>query len=463
MKSFFWKAIIFTLLFYVGLEVKAANKKVTIDNIVYSVNTTDKRAQVKSRAEEAKKNWKLTVPDEILTEWGTVKVTSVASQAFMYDDHLTSVTLSNYTETVGSEAFFACHNLKSVSLGYSVKILGASSFSNTGITSITLPASLEIIRDEVFGAAESLKEAVFDRNTTKLESIGFAAFWKTALQSITIPGCVKTIGREAFSGCASLATVTFLPGNGRTAIGEECFTNIKSLTRVYFGNTGVESISSGAFIGCSLAEVVFPTTLRTIGDWAFNLNRIYKISFNEGLTSIGHGAFCEQNPTMGGMTSLNQMNTLTLPSTLKSIGEKAFFYVSDELIEVTSMATTPPAALDLAFDASTQLHGVLWVPPTSVKAYTEANVWKGFQDIRGIGTSGVEEVADCPFGLSKKGSHVVISGLNEGDTITIYTVGGMKIAYLPAVGTDMHEASIALPEGQVYIIVINGVSIKYRH
>lgn len=388
MKSFFWKATIFTLFFCVALEVNAANKKVTIDNIEYSVNTTDKRAQVKGRAEEAKKNWKLKVPDEILTEWGTIKVTSIASQAFMYDDHLTSVTLSNYTETVGSEAFFACHNLKSVSLGYSVKILGASSFSNTGITSVTLPASLEIIRDQVFAAAESLKEVVFDRNTTKLESIGFAAFWKTAIQSVTIPGCVKTIGKEAFSGCTSLGSVTFLPGNGRTEIGEECFTNLKSLTSVSFGNPGVESISSGAFIGCSIKEISFPSTLRTIGDWAFNLNRLYKVNFNEGLTLIGHGAFCEQNPTMGGMTSLDQMTSLTLPSTLKSIGEKAFFYVSDDLIEVTSKATVPPTALDLAFDASTQLHGVLWVPPTSVKAYMEANVWKGFQDIRGIGTAG---------------------------------------------------------------------------
>ncbi|MDE7414600.1 MAG: leucine-rich repeat domain-containing protein [Muribaculaceae bacterium] len=391
MKSVILKITFLILVSCIGINIEAANKKITIDDIVYSVNTTDKRAQVKGRSDEAKKNWKLKVPDEILTEWGTIKVTSIASQAFIYDDHLTSVTLSNYIETVGSEAFFACSNLKTVNLGYSVKILGARSFSNTGVTSITFPSSLEIIRDEAFAAAESLKEAIFDRNTAKLESIGFAAFWKTALQSITIPGCVKSIGKEAFSGCTSLATVSFLSGNGKTEIGEECFTNLKKLTKVTFGNPGVETIGEGAFIGCSITEVSFPSSLRSIGNWAFSLNRIYKIDFNEGLTSIGHGSFSEQNPTMGGMTSLDQMTSLTLPSTLKSIGEKAFFYVSDDLIDVTCKATVPPTALELAFDASTQLHGVLWVAPTSVSAYMNANVWKDFQDIRGIGTSGLTD------------------------------------------------------------------------
>lgn len=195
-----YKFVAVAVLLFTFISSYAATKKITIENVIYSINTTDKRAQVKGRSEEATKNWKLVIPDEILTEWGTIKVTSVASQAFMYDDYLTSVTMSNNIETIGSEAFYACSNLNTANLGYSVKILGYRAFSNTGITSVSLPASLEIIRDEVFAAAEKLKEVTFDRNTSKLESIGFAAFWKTAISSIIIPGCVRGFQRLQESG-----------------------------------------------------------------------------------------------------------------------------------------------------------------------------------------------------------------------------------------------------------------------
>ena len=77
--------------------------------------------------------------------------------------------------------------------------------------------------------------------------------------------------------------------------------------------------------------------------------------------------------------------------------------------------------------------------------------------------TGVGNIQAVPYSLSKDGSHLLISGLNGGEQIAIYTVGGMKIASLDAVPADMHEASIALPEGQVYIILINGTSIKWKH
>lgn len=78
-------------------------------------------------------------------------------------------------------------------------------------------------------------------------------------------------------------------------------------------------------------------------------------------------------------------------------------------------------------------------------------------------TTGVGNIEDCPYSLLKDGSHLVISGLNGGEQIAIYTVGGMKIASLDTVPADMHEASLALPEGQIYIVMINNTSIKWKH
>lgn len=77
--------------------------------------------------------------------------------------------------------------------------------------------------------------------------------------------------------------------------------------------------------------------------------------------------------------------------------------------------------------------------------------------------TGVGNIENLPYAVSKDGGHVIISGLNGGENIAIYTVGGMKVAELPEVPADMAKASIALPEDQVYIILINGTSIKFKH
>lgn len=77
--------------------------------------------------------------------------------------------------------------------------------------------------------------------------------------------------------------------------------------------------------------------------------------------------------------------------------------------------------------------------------------------------TGVGNIEDSPYAQRKDGSHLIISGLNGGEHIAIYTLGGMNVAELPSVPAEMGTASINLPEGQVYIVVINGISIKWKH
>lgn len=389
------KTVFASLLLVLSLNCIAATKNVTIDKIKYSINTTDKKAQVKGRSEEASKNWKLTIPDELLTEWGTIKVTSIASSAFSYDSYLTSVSCANTIETIGSNAFFGCSNLKSVYLGSKLSILGYRAFSNTGLTSVELPASLTIIRDEVFMASKKLQSVTFDRNTSKLESIGASAFWQTGIENLILPGCIKTIGEDAFEDCQSLVSVSFLAGSGQTAIGDGCFNNNKKLAKVTFGNPGVASIGQDAFIGCAITNVSFPASLRSIGDGAFCGNNLTGLNFAEGISSIGSFAFNDQTPNIpGGMNSLDKLTTLDLPASLKSIGKEAFLGVSRDLISVTSKAAVPPVAMESAFDHTTLDNAHLIVPAASLAAYSSANVWKDFLTIRAIGSTAVEAIDD---------------------------------------------------------------------
>lgn len=83
-------------------------------------------------------------------------------------------TVAEGTRSVGSEAFFACVNLKKVVLPEGLETIGASAFSEcTLLESVNIPESVTSISDY--------------------------AFYDTAIASIRIPASVREIGEEAFS------------------------------------------------------------------------------------------------------------------------------------------------------------------------------------------------------------------------------------------------------------------------
>ncbi|MBR5423295.1 MAG: leucine-rich repeat domain-containing protein, partial [Clostridia bacterium] len=77
----------------------------------------------------------------------------------------------------------------------------------------------------------------------------------------------------------------------------------------------VTSVGAGAFAGFWIRSVSLPSTLYSIGDKAFYSTALSYIELPEGLVSIGEWAFRE-TPLIGAV----------LPSTLQSIGEQSFYF-----------------------------------------------------------------------------------------------------------------------------------------
>lgn len=73
------------------------------------------------------------------------------------------------------------------------------------------------------------------------------------------------------------------------------------------------------------ATLVLPSTLKTIGDWAFGSNNITAITFQEGLTSIGDTAFYH-----------NDITSVILPKSLETLGQLAFLGNDISYIEINS-------------------------------------------------------------------------------------------------------------------------------
>ena len=116
--------------------------------------------------------------------------------------------------------------------------------SCTGLTSISIPAS---VTDIINNAFENC----------------------TGLTSVTIGDGVTTIGSGAFRGCTSLKTCT-ITSHEWTFIGESCFSGCSSLKAIAIPE-GVTTIGYNTFNSCtSLQCVILPGSLQTINGYAFS-------------------------------------------------------------------------------------------------------------------------------------------------------------------------------------------------
>ena len=164
------------------------------------------------------------IPEEVTYMNRTRKVTSIGSNAFYDCKGLTSVTIPNSVTSIGNGAFAGCYGLTSVTIPNSVTSIGDSAFSGcSGLTSVTIPNSVTSIGNYAFYGCKGLTSVTIPNSVT---SIGNYAFYGCkGLTSVTIPNSVTSIGNYAFQYCYGLTSVT-IP-NSVTSIGYCAFYYMK--------------------------------------------------------------------------------------------------------------------------------------------------------------------------------------------------------------------------------------------
>jgi hypothetical protein len=133
---------------------------------------------------------------------------------------------------------------------------------------------------------------------------------------VTIGGSVKTIGNSAFGG-TSLANI-IIPDSVET-IGDGAFSGCESLMNVIIGK-GVRTIGEQAFVTCiSLINVSIPNSVETIGEEAFSFcDALKNISIGDSVTEIGDGAFSD----------CELLESILIPNNVTSIGSSVFYNCS---------------------------------------------------------------------------------------------------------------------------------------
>lgn len=160
-------------------------------------------------------------------------VTGILKDAFLDCTSLTSVTLADTVQRIGTGAFFGC----------------------TSLARVTIPEGVTIIYDEAFRNCASLARVTVPSSVTKIDNYAFNDC--ASLAYVTIPEGVQEIGTGAFSSCVSLASVA-IP-EGVTEIGYDVFKDCTSLASVTIPNS-VKTIHDTAFLSCPLKEIKYAGT-----------------------------------------------------------------------------------------------------------------------------------------------------------------------------------------------------------
>ena len=313
------------------------------DGITYRINEKEAMvAAVEPSLTEAN------IPSAVEFEGNQYPVIKINDKAFSGNTNLTVVTLPDGLVEIGNYAFSGCKNLESVTLPESLTTLGSGAFSGCkSLRAVKIPSKVTTIPYNCFDGCSSLESVTIPEGVT---TIGSGAFQSCNLNALALPESLEAIGSSAFSGNQSLKSVN-IPAK-------------------------VKTIEPQAFYNCGLTDLVIPEGVQTIGSYAFKYNSLKK---------------------------------LTLPSTIKSIGDGAFNSYSGYLQSIICNAVTPPMLGDNAF--SSGIMSDVKVPLASIAAYRKAYGWKDFSNYYG----GEEIIDGVAYRIDGKGAYVQAAIMTESE------------------------------------------------
>ena len=256
-------------------------------------------------------------------------VRSIGERAFLECRNLNGdLTLPDSVQIVGNNAFSECTGLTgTLTLGSSLQTIGAGAFYDCSFSgNLVIPDSVTSIGRYAFYSRPYLRPETQGTLTLgrNLRTIGEFAFLESRYTgSLTIPDSVVEIGERAFYQCENLnGTLTL--GRSLRTIGKEAFYWC-AFTGSLTIPEGVAEIADGAFSslhqfnrdGMFNGTLTLPSTLKTIGAEAFAYTDFSgELLIPDGVTSIGANAFKECDG-FGGL--------LSLPDSVKTVGEWAFY------------------------------------------------------------------------------------------------------------------------------------------
>lgn len=318
----------------------------------------------------------------------------------------------NETENIPEYMFADSRLFTKATIPAGVREIESYAFAGSSLETVTIEGNSSI-GEYAFADCKNLKNVEFRGNITRIDNY---AFTNTPLTSITIPDSVTDLGANAFVGCKNITikwngreygegqlyslytdfmdkkaaglTVGYtLKGGiltipeGVTRIEPYAFQGNDKITEVVLPST-VTEICDYAFAESTVKKINIPDSVTTIWDYAFYMSSLEEIYLPDSVTKIGEGAF-----------ERTKLTTIRLPSGLKTISNRM-------LCSVTTLTSVEiPDSVEVIGDLSFSGTGLTSVTiPPSVK---EIKSW-AFQGCYVLNSvtfnNGLKKIGDNAFG-----------------------------------------------------------------
>lgn len=300
-------------------------------------------------------------------------VTYIGSSAFYNCTNLVSVQLPDSVEYIGDSAFQHCGSLTQINIPASLKTISPYMFAYCrALESIDLGENVEAIEKSAFNSCSSLRALDVPDSVTRIDAYAFAE--NDELEEVTFGANLETIGNYAFSGNSALCQLSFRDLNVEMTFGTGVFMQCSALKEVVLPE-GLTSIGVASFSQDEALESVhIPSSVTEVCRSAFNETALYRNQTvengdNDGLIYADHWLVDATQELKSTVTRLGEVNSngpyaffredtvgiadqaflyrivhenedgtstsetvacenltrITFPSTLKYIGEYAFF------------------------------------------------------------------------------------------------------------------------------------------
>ena len=279
---------------------------------------------------------KVTIPRSVTYFLTSYNVKAIDTGAFSGYTGIREVVISNGVERIGANAFQGCTGLTSVSLPSSQTDIYSRAFEGcTNLTEITLPSNLLGVQAYAFSGCSNLRTV----NCTSTDP--------------------PTIGSSVFSGVSDDCVLHVPYGMEETYVARGWTTDVFKggiVAATYIKKDGVTYSITGEstveVVGCdetrAAAFVKESVSHYSEGQWT-----------NFSVTGIAEGAF--ENHT--------NLKSITLPSAITSVGDRAFAGCTG-LTAINVGMTTAPSVTASVFEGIVKANCKLYVPQGATSAYS---------------------------------------------------------------------------------------------
>lgn len=261
------------------------------------------------------------------------------------------------------------------------------------------------------------------------------AFARSTFDKIILLEGVEEIPADAFTG-NPIKEIVF-PKSLKT-LGEYCFYGCRNLSRIDLSATQVQIIPKRAFSEVGAEEIKLPATLREISSQAFlHTDRLHSMTFPENLKMIGVEAFRESG-----------VESITLSNNLDLVEERAF-YLCQNLREVRSHGNNTQVTEGVMGDGVFQ-----YCPKLSVVEFPES-----LESLGETLFSGVVNLESVTLGKNLK--KMAFNALGN-STVKLLTVKTATPPSLQTYSLPQQVGHVLVPKGalQIYNQSVGNASLR---